>query len=165
VAGRGLGAVGWAVPVIQLWWAPLTVWAVVNSVNLLQSAGFIARIPAGNMALNHRLGYAMIALAAPAAGALAALIGARSGWLQIAGPAVYLAFIALMVRVDYIAPTEFRSPPRYAILLPYLVLFFGAILLMGLPMFWLDRELWLVTVATSTLLIGSMGVALAKGVG
>ncbi len=70
-----------------------------------------------------------------------------------------------MVVVDYVSPVEFRSPPRYGILVPYLALFFGAILLMGLPMFRLNRGLWLVTVATTTLLLGSMGVAMYKGVG
>ena len=49
--------------------------------------------------------------------------------------------------------------------MPYLVLFFGAILLMGLPMYSLDRRLWLVTVATTVLLLGAMGVAMRKGVG
>jgi hypothetical protein len=48
---------------------------------------------------------------------------------------------------------------------PYLLLFFGAILLMGLPMFRMDRRLWLITVATTILLLASMGVAMRKGVG
>jgi hypothetical protein len=54
---------------------------------------------------------------------------------------------------------------RTSILVPYLLLFFGAILLMGLPMFRMDRRLWLVTVATTVLLLGSMGLAMYKGVG
>jgi hypothetical protein len=54
---------------------------------------------------------------------------------------------------------------RYGILVPYLLLFFGSILLMGLPMFRLDRRLWLVTVATTVLLLGSMVIAMRKGVG
>ena len=45
------------------------------------------------------------------------------------------------------------------------ILFFGSILLMGLPMFRMDRRLWLVTVATTVLLLSSMGVAMRKGVG
>ena len=81
---------------------------------------------------------------------------ARAGWLQCAGPAVYFAFVALMVAVEYVWPVEFRSPPRPLIL----VLFFGAIL----PMAFLDRRLWLVTVAT-TLLLGAMGFAMRSGVG
>ena len=94
------------------------------------------------------------------------LVNGRSvGLLQWVGPATYLAFVALMIAVDYLWPVEFRSPMRYSILAPYLLLFFGAILLMGLPMRRLDRRLWLVTVATTVLLLGSMGVAMRKGVG
>jgi hypothetical protein len=36
---------------------------------------------------------------------------------------------------------------------------------MGLPMFRLDRRLWLVTVATTVLLLGSMDAAMRKGIG
>ena len=71
----------------------------------------------------------------------------------------------MMVIVEYVWPVEFRSPMRYDVLVPYLVLFFGAILLMGLPMFRMSRPLWLVTVGTTILLLGSMGFAMSKGVG
>ena len=148
-----------------LWWASLTVWGVVNAVNVLQSAGFLSRVATGGMAVNHLLGYVMIALAAPATLAIVAFAHARAGWPHWIGPVVYLAFVILMIAVDYVSPVEFRSPPRYEILVPYLVLFFGAILLMGLPMFRLNRGLWLATVATTVLLLASMGVAMRKGVG
>jgi len=36
---------------------------------------------------------------------------------------------------------------------------------MGLPMFRMDRRLWLVTVTTTILLLGAMGMAMRKGVG
>ncbi len=49
--------------------------------------------------------------------------------------------------------------------MPYLGLFFGAILLMGMPMFRVNRPLWLATVATTALLLGSMVAAMRKGVG
>ena len=147
------------------WWAALTVWGVVNAVNLLQAAGVLSRLPAGSRAINRVLGYVMIALAVPAALALVALVRARAGGRQWIGLAVYLAFIAFMVVVEYILVIEFRSPVRAGILAPYLVLFFGAILLMGLPMFRLDRRLWLVTVGTTVLLLASMGVAMRAGVG
>ena len=78
---------------------------------------------------------------------------------------MFLAFVVLMVVVDYVRPIEFRSPVRDSILVPYLLLFFGAILLMGLPMFDLNRTLWLVTLATSVLLLISMGMAMLNGVG
>ena len=47
---------------VDPWWAALTVWAVVNAVNLLQAAGFPSRVRTGSMAINHLLGYVMIAL-------------------------------------------------------------------------------------------------------
>ena len=150
---------------VDPWWAALTVWGVVNSVNVLQAVGFLSRVLTSNMAINHLLGYVIIALSVPAILALVAFWRSRAGWLQWAGPAVYIAFVVLMVVVDYAWPVEFRSPMRYGILLPYLLLFFGGILLMGLPMYRLDRRLWLVTVATTILLLGSMGVALYQGVG
>ena len=150
---------------VDPWWAALTVWAVVNAVNLLQAAGFLSRVRTGSMAINHLLGYVMIALVVPAAVALVAFARARAGWLYWIGPAVYVAFVAFLVVVEYVWPVEWRSPPRYGILVPYLLLFFGAILLMGLPMFRMDRRLWLVTVATTVLLLGSMVIAMRKGVG
>jgi hypothetical protein len=150
---------------VKPWWAALTIWVVVNAVNLLQAAGFLSRLPSGSMEVNHLLGYVIIALAVPAAVALGAFARAGAGWLHWTGPAVYLAFIALLIVVDYVWPIEFRAPRRAVILLPYVTLFFGAILLMGLPMFRLNRRLWLVTVATTVLLLISMVVAMRKGVG
>lgn len=147
------------------WWAPLTVWGVVNAVNLMQAVGFISRVRSGSMALNHALGYGIIALALPAAVALAALVRSEAGWLHWSGPALFLAFVALMVVVDYARPVEFRSPARYGVLVPYLVLFFGSILWMGLPMFRLDRRLWFVTALTTALQLAAMGVAMRDGVG
>jgi len=141
------------------------VWGVVNAVNLLQSAGFLSRIPSGSMAVNHRLGYVMIALALPAAIAFVAFVRAGAGWLQLSGPAAYVLFVVLMVVVDYAVPVEFRNPVRPSILAPYLVLFFGSILLMGLPMYWLNRGYWLVTVVSTVLLLSSMGLAMNRGVG
>ena len=54
---------------------------------------------------------------------------------------------------------------RYDVLVPYLVLFFGSIVMMGVPMFRMDRRLWLVTAVTTALLLGSMGFAMYRGVG
>jgi hypothetical protein len=150
---------------VDPWWAALTVWGVVNAINMLQAVGFLSRVYTGSREINHLLGLVIIALAVPAAVALVAFVRARAGWRQWIGPAVYLAFVALEVVVDYVWLVEFRSPMRYGILVPYLLLFFGAILLMGLPMFRLNRRLWLVTVATTLLLLGSMGVAMYAGVG
>jgi len=150
---------------VNPWWAALTVWGIVNVINILQSAGFLSRVVTGNMTINHLLGYGIIALAGPAVLPIVAFIRTRAGWRQWIGPAAFLAFIAFMVVVEYIWRVEFRSPMRYDILVPYLVLFFGSILLMGLPMFRINRRLWLVTVVTTVLLLGSMGFAMYMGVG
>jgi hypothetical protein len=148
-----------------LGWPALAVWAVVNAVNVLQGAGFLSRIVTGSLAINHRLGYVMIGLAVPAAVAAAGMARGGAGWLHWAGPVAYVAFIAFMVAVQYVWAVEFRSPVRYGIMVPYLVLFFGSILMMGLPMFRLDRRLWLVTVVTTVFLLVSMVAAMRRGVG
>jgi hypothetical protein len=150
---------------VQLRWAVLTVWVVVNAVNVLQGVGFLSRVRTGKMTINRQLGIVMLACAVPVAVALVAFVRARTGWLNWTGPAVYLVFVLLELMVDYVRPVEFRDPMRYQILVPYLLLFFGAILLMGLPMFELNRSLWLVTVATTIFLLVSMVVAMRKGVG
>jgi hypothetical protein len=150
---------------INPWWAMLTVWGVVNAVNILQSAGFISRVVTGSRAINHLLGYGIVALAVPAVLAIVAFVSARAGWRQWIGPAAFLLFVMFMIVVEHICQIEFRSPMRYEILVPYLVLFFGSILLMGLPMFRINRRLWFVTVVTTVLLLGSMGFAMYMGVG
>jgi len=150
---------------VAIGWAELTVWAVVNAVAVLQTVGFVTRIATRSMAINHALGYAIAALAVPALAALVALGRARSGLLALSGPATFLAFVVFMLVVEDLLSIEFRSPARPGILVPYLVLFFGSILLMGLPMFSLDRRLWLVTVATTLCLLGSTAAARIAGVG
>lgn len=150
---------------VNPWWAALTVWGVVNAVNVLQAAGFLSRVYTGSREINHILGYVIVALAIPSTAAFVAFIRARAGWRHWIGPAVFLAFIALMITVEDALKIEFRSPARYDILIPYLVLFFGSILLMGLPMFRMDKRLWLVTAVTSVLLLVAMGIAMAAGVG
>ena len=147
------------------WWAVITTWGVVNLVNLLQSAGYLSRILTGRMEINRILGYAIMVLAIPAGIALAGFIRAQADWRQWIGLAVFIVFLLLMISVEYLWQIEFRSPVNHKILVPYLVLFFGSILLMGLPMFRMDRRLWLVTVATTVLLLTSMVVAMRKGVG
>jgi hypothetical protein len=150
---------------VNPWWAALTVWGVVNAVNVLQAAGFLSRVVTGSRAINHILGYGMIALGVPAVLAIVAFARGRTGWRQWIGLVVFLTFLAFMIIVEHIWPVEFRSPVRDDILAPYLVLFFGSIFLMGVPMFRMDRRLWLVTVATTVLLLAAMVVAMAAGVG
>jgi len=147
------------------WWPTLTVWAVVNSVNLLQTAGFLSRVATGSMDVNRVLGWLIIALAMPATAAMVAYVRAGAGWRFWIGPAVFDAFALFSLVVDHLYPIEFRSPRLPVVLVPYLLLFFGSILLMGLPMFRIDLRLWAVTAFTTLLLLASMVFAMARGVG
>jgi hypothetical protein len=67
--------------------------------------------------------------------------------------------------VEYLARVQWRDPLVPVIAVPYLILFFGSIILMGLPMYRLDRRRWLVTVTTSVILLDSMIYAISVGVG
>jgi hypothetical protein len=142
------------------WWAAMITWVVVNAVNLMQAIGFASRRRHG-MTVNRTLGLVIAALAIPASIALVGYARAGSPWWI--GPAIFDAFVALMLVVDYLRPIEFRRPAHATVLVPYLVLFFGAVLLMGLSTFQVSRALWLVTVATSTMLLTSMTLAMRHG--
>lgn len=138
-------------------------WVIVNAVNALQAVGFSTRtIDPG---INRVLGIGIVALSVPAGAALVAFVRARAGWRHVAGPAVFIGFVAFEVIVDYWLGIEFRSPRVPGILVPYLTLFFGAIVLMGVPMFRIDRRRWAVTAATSALLLAAMLWAMTQGVG
>lgn len=134
-----------------------------NAVNLLQSVGFATR-PVDPQ-VNRVLGLAIMALAAPASAALLGYVRARAHWRFLIGPIVFDAFVLFAVIVDYVLGVEFRSPRQPSVLIPYLVLFFGAIVLMGMPMYRVDRRLWAVTAATSAALVVSMLYAMSQGVG
>ncbi|HET9648046.1 MAG TPA: hypothetical protein VFP34_07420 [Microlunatus sp.] len=144
------------------WWAALTTWVVVNLVNVAQTVGFASRSGHG-MAVNRLLGLVIAALSVPATIALVGFV--RAGNLWWVGPAVFDAFTVLMLCVDYVWPVEWRRPARPSILIPYVSLFFGSILLMGIPMYTLNRGLWMVTVVTSAALLISMTVAIRGGAG
>ncbi len=139
------------------------VWLVVNAVNVMQAIGFASRPFAPEV--NQALGLVMVALAIPATWALWTFVRLRAGWRFVAGPLVFDAFVVLMVLVDYLLDVEWRDPVVPAIQVPYLLLFFGSIFLMGIPMFRIDRRRWLVTVITAALLLASMVYAIAVGVG
>ena len=141
----------------------MVVWGVVNVVCLLQAIGFATRVFAP--AVNPILGVGIVAAAIPATYALVVFWRAHSGWLLVVGPLVFDAFVALHVVVDWILDVEWRDPPMPLVQIPYLVLLFGGIVLMGIPMFRLDRRRWGVTVVSAALLIAAMLYAMSRGVG
>jgi len=131
-------------------------------VNLLQAVGFATRVIDQN--LNRILGAGIIILGIPAGLALVRFVRAGSGWRLYAGPVSFMTFVVASFAIDYLLELEFRSPRRPEILVPYLVLFFGSIVLMGAPMARLSRRRWGVTVITASILLGAMGFAMARGV-
>lgn len=104
--------------------------------------------------MNPVLGLVIAALAIPATWALLVFGRHRAGWLFLVGPLAFHAFVVLMLVVDYVADVEWRDP-----------VVLGSIVLMGLPMYRLDRRRWRVTVVTSVTLLGSMAYAISAGVG
>ena len=143
--------------------AATVVWLVVNAVSVLQAIGFATRPSAPEV--NPALGLVMAVLAIPATWALIVFIRVRAGWRFVAGPVLFDAFVVLMVLVDRVLDIEWRDPVVPAIQVPYLVLFFGSIFMMGIPMLRIDRRRWLLTVITTALLLASMVYAIAMGVG
>jgi hypothetical protein len=144
-------------------WAISAIWVVVNAVNVLQAIGFATRPFAPWV--NPALGLIISACAIPATLALVRLIRLRSGPLLVAGPLVFVLFVAFHVLVEDVFHISWREPVVVEIQVPYLMLFFGSIFLMGLPMFWIDRRRWVVTVLTTSLLLAAMVFAMAMGVG
>lgn len=143
--------------------AATVTWFVVNAVNVLQSIGFATRPFAPEV--NPVLGLVIAALAIPATWALMVFIRVGAGWRFLAGPLAFDAFVALMLLVDHILAIPWRDPVIPAIQVPYLLLFFGSIFLLGIPMLRIDPRRWLVTAATTALLLVSMLYAMAMGVG
>jgi hypothetical protein len=139
------------------------IWVVVNLVALLQAVGFVSRL--WDRTINHRLGVVIAVLAVPATWALVEFARARAGWRLLIGPVAFDLFVLLMLAVDFIWTVEFRTPRRPAVLIPYLVLFFGSIVLMGAPMYRVDRRRWLLTALSTSLLVIGMAVAMVNGVG
>jgi hypothetical protein len=143
--------------------AATVVWLVVNAVSVLQAIGFATRPFASEV--NPALGLVIAALAIPATWALLVFARIRAGWLFVAGPIVFDAFVILYVIVDRLLQLEWRDPAVPAVLVPYVALFFGSIFLMGLPMVRIDRRRWLVTAITTGLLLVAMAYATLMGVG
>jgi hypothetical protein len=139
------------------------VWGVVNAVSVLQTVGFLTRPSAPEV--NRVLGVVIVALAIPATVALVGFARSGAGWRLVAGPLAFDAFVVVSLVVDYWLDIEFRDPREPAILVPYLLLFFGSIVLMGAPMLRIDRRRWSVTAVTSLALLGAMFWAIGQGVG
>ncbi len=141
----------------------IILWGVVNIVNIAQSIGFFSRTGGGG--IQSMVGILVMILAVPAGVVIWRDVTTGEPLWKWIGALVFILFAVVELFVDYILKVEFRQPPRTSILAPYLILFFGSILLMGIRMYPVSKPLWGVTALTAVLLIASMLWAQAKGVG
>ena len=72
-----------------------------------------------------------------------AFISQGQAWYLVLAFALYAAWSALGAWVDIFRPTRWREPPRLSILVPYAVLLTVALLAFWVPLWWVDRLLWI----------------------
>ena len=71
-------------------------------------------------------GLGFIAIAVPAAAIIAIYVGEGRPWGYCVPPVLFICFAILVLLLDHILHIEFRSPPRYNILGPFLLLYYIA---------------------------------------
>ncbi len=71
-------------------------------------------------------GLGFIALAVPAAVIIVTFVEEGRPWGYFIPPALFITFVILVLLLDYILRIEFRSPPRYNIMGPFLLLYYIA---------------------------------------
>jgi hypothetical protein len=88
------------------------------------------------------LGRLVYALGIPAALLAMALAIAGTAFPWAFALALYAAWAALGAWLDLIRPIPWRDPPRWSILVPYARLLIAALLAFWIPLWWVDRRLW-----------------------
>ena len=94
--------------------------------------------------LERKYGWLVYAL-----GILAVILGilfllADQPWYITAAPFVYALWAGLGYYVDIVKQIEWRSPPRWSIFIPYVVLFIAAQFLFWVPLWYVDLPLWII---------------------
>lgn len=89
-----------------------------------------------------RYGPIIYALSLPAAAiSLLLLLGGQPWSLWLAG-FLYLAWGIFGYWVEYIRKMEWRSPPRWPVLVPYLLMYLGTVMFYWFPLALLWKPLW-----------------------
>ena len=84
-----------------------------------------------------------------------AFMASGQPWYLTLALALYAVWSAGGALVDHVFPVQWREPPRWSILIPYAALLMAALLALWVPLWWVDRWLWIafgVLNATHTLL-------------
>jgi len=73
-----------------------------------------------------------------------AFVAQGQPWYLVLAFALYAGWSALGAFVDIFRPIAWREPPRLSILIPYAGLLTAALLAFWVPLWWVDRRLWIV---------------------
>lgn len=141
----------------------LFVFALSVAVNALSALMFFTRVlwpPAAEAA-----GNTLLLLGLPAAALAVVAIVSGISTLYWVALLVYVAFCAFDLYLDVIRRIEFRNPRRPEILVPFLVLYYVALLGMWASLWSLGFGYWLASGGTFLLTVGGSTYALEKGVG
>jgi len=88
------------------------------------------------------LGRLVYGLGIPAALLAVVLVIVGPAWPWALALALYAVWAAVGAWLDIIHPIPWRDPPRLAILVPYALLLIAALLAFWIPLWWIDRRLW-----------------------
>lgn len=72
-----------------------------------------------------------------------AFVAQSQPWHLVLAFVLYAAWSALGTVVDIVRPTPWREPARLSILIPYAALLMAALLAFWVPLWWVDRGLWI----------------------
>lgn len=88
------------------------------------------------------IGRLVYGLGAPAPVLAVSFAVAGQPWYLVLAFVLYAAWAGLGAYIDMIRPIPWRRPPRWPILLPYAGLLIAALLAFWMPLWWVDRRLW-----------------------
>jgi len=127
----------------------------VNGINVLTFLMFVSRVKMPQLASPFGMATILIAIPLLFLGVVNLLQrGSILSWVPLFSYAGWALF-ALMV--DYVWKVEFRNPVNPWILVPFLVLFYGSIVGMGLNFWRIHFFFWIITACTSVLnVLGSI---------
>jgi hypothetical protein len=94
-----------------------------------------------------RFGWIVYALSVPAVIVSVILLVGGKTWSFWIGGFIYLVFAGVGYTVEYRKGIQWRNPPRWSILVPYVFLYLATVMLYWWPLGLISRSLWYVCAA------------------
>lgn len=91
-----------------------------------------------------RYGWVIYVLAVPAAAVAAVMLLGGKPWPFWVGGLLYVAWALFGYVVEYVKQIRWRTPPRWPIFVPYVLLYLATIMFYWWPLALLSRPLWTV---------------------